>query len=258
MTSALDDRRPRLPRSWWPDVILVVALAAIVADMLWGSQLLALDDAATSWAESNDTPGLYVLGRVLFFLGQGLPLAVATLLVAIVATVRLRSPMPLIAAGATYIAFRLIVGVAKMIADRGAPRSGQIELYSLDNGLSFPSGHAANCIVWYGLMALMLYQLGWSAAGRVLWQLRWVLAAANIAAMVYVRFHWVTDAIAGLLLGILILRQVHRVFFRSKWHAMDDWRALLPARMRRQKEPPPGSRQANSDSQSPQRQATSP
>ena len=75
-------------------------------------------------------------------------------------------------------------------------------------GVSYPSGHLANAIVWYGMLALLLAP--WLTA-RWRWVIRIAPPVILTVTTVYLRFHWLTDTVAGILLGFVLWRLIARV-----------------------------------------------
>ena len=81
-------------------------------------------------------------------------------------------------------------------------------LFSDPASQSYPSGHLVVAIVWYGVLALLLTGLVPDRWRRLL---RRVPPAVLFVTTVYLSFHWLTDSIAGLLLGLLLYRLLMRV-----------------------------------------------
>ncbi len=82
---------------------------------------------------------------------------------------------------------------------------------------SYPSGHVVNSIVWWGVIAILASRL-WEIPPR--WQvaMRVVPPLIVLVTTTYLGYHWVTDGLAAVTLGLLLDRLIHR--FR--------WDAILP------------------------------
>ncbi|MGH3682844.1 MAG: phosphatase PAP2 family protein, partial [Natronosporangium sp.] len=76
----------------------------------------------------------------------------------------------------------------------------------------YPSGHAVNTIVWYGVLVLLVsalldaYRRGTALPPAVEWTVRLAPPVVVVAAQTYLSFHWLTDSLAGLALGLAIDR----------------------------------------------------
>jgi membrane-associated phospholipid phosphatase len=169
--------------------------AVLVAALIVPTGPLALDG---SWAElMNDiqTPALEHLALVLNALGHGLGRVLSIAAVGVVLLVA-RRWLALLAFAATESLTPAVGSVLKILVDRPRPPGGRVE----PSGSSFPSGHAS----YAGATAVALVLL-FTAPGprRLLW---WALAALGIALMAwsrtYLQVHWLSDVVAGSLLGI--------------------------------------------------------
>jgi hypothetical protein len=76
--------------------------------------------------------------------------------------------------------------------------------------MSYPSGHVANALVWYGVIALLLGALV-TVPPRVHLAIRLVPPVIVFCTTTYLSFHWLTDSIAGLFLGLILTRLMARV-----------------------------------------------
>jgi uncharacterized membrane protein YkvA (DUF1232 family) len=227
---------------WGVDAAIVAGFGALTLALANGAFLtvdLAVRDWCDTWAAH--LRATYRLARGLNLVGQGTPLAVLTLALTLLLVGKTRSARPLLLFAATYLSTYLTVGGLKLWLDRAAPHNPQVphpeRLFS--GGLSYPSGHVANAIIWYGIIALLLAALrpgglppGWRRALRV--------APPVIVAVTttYLGFHWFTDGAAGLLVGLLLDRFLHRVPWDrlplGRWLAARGWDApAVPAGGRR-------------------------
>jgi membrane-associated phospholipid phosphatase len=214
--------RPVRPAGWWFDALLLAGFVAITV-ALAGARLLPLDAAVADAAARTPRP-LYWAERALNLLGQGgsllTPLA---LLLALALAFRVRSARPFLPVAAAFVVTFAVVGPLKIWTHRAAPSSHQPTRVLLFNqhlprgewALSYPSGHVVNSIVWYGTIALLLVAL-LRAHGRrpspVLYPVvLGVPPAILLVTTTGVGFHWLTDSVAGLLLGWLLYRLLARV-----------------------------------------------
>lgn len=117
---------------------------------------------------------------------------------------RRRSLAPLLAAALTGWVMVLVVVVVKEALGRPAPFPAPPA-----EGNSFPSGHTAAALVCLGTLAL-LAAAEWPRWTRVLVGAAAAISLAVAAALVYSNYHWLSDTIASLLLGVGLLVPLHR------------------------------------------------
>lgn len=213
--------RPVRPAGWWPDLALLAAFVALTVTLAGGG-LLGLDIAVRDWVDTNRPDPAYWVARVLNFLGQGgwvlMPLAGG---LAVAVALRTRSARPFLVVAAAFLLTYLTIGPAKLLLDRGYPHNWDLahpeELFSDPaGGTAYPSGHVANAIVWYGVIAVLLAAL-LRALGRpplspsLSAAIRLVPPAVVFCTTTYLGYHWLTDSVAGLLLGLSLDRLLARV-----------------------------------------------
>ncbi|MGH3648226.1 MAG: phosphatase PAP2 family protein [Micromonosporaceae bacterium] len=207
-----------MPAGVWFDVLLLVSLVALTLGLaLDGSPLLDLDVQAKNFADSHRPPGADMTAKVFNYLGQGLPLTLLCLGLAILHARRLKTYEPVLPVVCAFAFTYVTIGALKLLTDRGAPHYGSVLLFSESTGRSYPSGHAANVIVWYGVLAMLLAPFVWPWVRRLL---RYGPAIVVSFATTYLGYHWVTDTVAGVIIGLLLDRALRR----------NPWRRLrLPA-----------------------------
>ncbi|MCA2213619.1 phosphatase PAP2 family protein [Jidongwangia harbinensis] len=206
------------PKNWWPDLASLVGFV-LLTGLLAAGHLLDLDAAVADWADDHRPAPLYWAARVLNYLGQGgqVLMPVSVLLAGVLAW-RRRSVRPLIVFAAGFGLTYLTIGPLKVWLQRAAPRFDGPDRTHLFNeaaigplGMSYPSGHVANALVWYGVIALLLAALLGGLDPRVHAALRIVPPAVVFVTTTYLSFHWITDSVAGLLLGLVLTRLMARV-----------------------------------------------
>lgn len=221
--------QPRLtPRGPWFDVLMLALLVVLTIALAAKTPLLSLDIAVRNFADNHRPPGAGMLARIFNYLGQGTPLTLLCLGVAALQVRRLRRYEPLLPVIYAFLLSYLSIGALKLFTDRGAPHYGSILLFSEPTGRSYPSGHAANVLVWYGVLVMLLTPYLWPWARRLV---RYGPVILVSLATTYLGYHWVTDTIAGLLVGVLIDRAVRR-------HPWRQWPWLM-VRLRRREVPEP-------------------
>ena len=108
-------------------------------------------------------------------------------------------------------------------------------------GMSYPSGHVANALVWYGVIALLAGALVGGLAPRTLVTLRVLPPVIVFCTTTYLSFHWITDSVAGLFLGLVLIRLMARVpwdtmplpHLKDGWDRRADLQIQTPERITR-------------------------
>jgi membrane-associated phospholipid phosphatase len=184
-----------------------IAVYAAITALVATGWLSGFDLSVRNWTKES-TPGWIVdTSGVVAHLGQGGPLAAATLILAVVQVWRTRTLKPFILWGATFALLIALVAPAKVLFRRGAPGdplATAVEFYSKQfcggpECQSYPSGHAANSVVWYGLAMVLVAEVLTSAARRVI---QVSAATATSVATVVSGHHWLTDTAAGIFAGL--------------------------------------------------------
>jgi membrane-associated phospholipid phosphatase len=133
-------------------------------------------------------------------------------LVALFLALRTRSWRPLVLSAGAFLAMVFVVGSMKLFFGRAHPRTGDPAGFFVDVGqnFSFPSGHGANAILIYGV-ALYLIVRYRAVRPHIAVHLGLILAALTTVqclVSIYLRFHWASDLLTGMVAGALVLRMV--------------------------------------------------
>jgi undecaprenyl-diphosphatase len=191
-------------------LVLVLGYAGLTVAVVIGSSLPDLDTAVLRWAPAAQWPALGPLMDWWVLLGQRaicLAIAVAVLLPR---TLRDRDLRPLLTLGIATLLVNVTVGSVKHLLGRlgplqlgpGALAPGGSEVFT--DGTIFPSGHTANAVVTWGVLAVLArHHRRWAAALAV------VLSVTVGLTTVYLGTHWVSDVLAGWVAGGLVLLAVH-------------------------------------------------
>ncbi|MEV6693401.1 phosphatase PAP2 family protein [Micromonospora sp. NPDC051196] len=232
---------PVRPAGWWFDALLLIGFVALTGALAAG-WFFGIDRAVADWADAHRPTAAWWIAVILNYLGQGTPLTLIAAGLAVLLAIRLRSVRPLLVPVAAFVLTYLTIGPLKVWTARPAPSASVKEpflppeqtlpLFQDDLPVrfaqSYPSGHVANAIVWYGVIALLLApllaNLGRTLPRRVVLAVRIVPPTVVLCTTTYLGWHWLSDSVAGLLLGLLLDRILHRV----PWDELP-----LPARFRR-------------------------
>ena len=192
----------------WVAVLGVLVTAAITLDVLQHGPLTRIDVQLSEqmlrwglrfklWPRRLLTPGLW--------LGQRGTVLTGSSLLAVWAVWRCRTVEPVLRLFVAVVGLAAVVYAFKLGLARNAPIAvarGQ----RAATGASFPSGHTANAVVLWGLAR---YTAG---RGRLDDRLiravqvgRSVAPAVVSLVMVLLDYHWLTDLLAGIAIGVVLL-----------------------------------------------------
>ena len=200
-------------RRSWPRpalaAVLTVFYVALTGAVLTGSDVDGMDSIVLRWSVAGPWPWLHETASWWVLLGQrGICLAIAATLLVVRALWR-RDIRPLLTLGVVTLLLNVSVGVVKLAVGRLGPL--QLGALAVDIGASqvftdgtvFPSGHTANAVVTWGLLALL------ARRHRRMWGVASGLLAVSIGlTTIYLGTHWVSDVAAGLAAGCLVLLAV--------------------------------------------------
>ena len=121
---------------------------------------------------------------------------------------RFKSWRPLNLSILAVLALNLVVGLAKLGVGRTKPRLNVDLVYA--GGLSYPSGHASNAILTWGVLAYILYRYSHPDAWHP-YAMGFLAGAFTLGVTVVSAFrntHWLSDLLGGLFIGGALLVMV--------------------------------------------------
>ncbi|HLM05600.1 MAG TPA: phosphatase PAP2 family protein [Blastococcus sp.] len=196
---------------WWLLLAALAVGAAVTADLLtrgWLERMdLQVSEVISDWGlrDSAAFPAIWVLTQVG---GRVTILAVLAGLVGYLAW-RRHTWLPLVRVLLALALLTVVVYAIKHGTGRTAP-SFPGSFFFHDDGASFPSGHVANAVLMWGVARWLVVEYGLSdRVQRPFWWLSVAGPVVTGAAMVSLDFHWVTDAVVGAAVGLLLLGVVH-------------------------------------------------
>lgn len=177
---------------------------AIIVAVLTTSWLVDLDWKVFMFRPFQQWPELHAFLDYFVVLGQRGPTAVMVAAWLGWRSWRQHTLRPLITLGAALLLLNVTVGAVKIGLGRLGPHYattiGSAELYQ--GGDIFPSGHTANAVVTWGILA---YLASTPLTRRYLSVVSSVIALGVGATTVYLGTHWLSDVLLGWAAGLLIL-----------------------------------------------------
>lgn len=185
-------------------IVLVALLAAgfteLLDGVLEGEIDSYVDRPVSQWVVGHRDAGLTAVLKVLTHVADPLSLVVITVIVSAWVCWRIRSWLPAVLGLSGLIGVGVVLVVAKWMVGRSRPPSWTAVI--VEDGFSFPSGHATGGVA---VAVLLAWMAGWVIRG---WTARVVLWAGASAAAgmvgfsrVYLGVHYVSDVVAGAFLG---------------------------------------------------------
>nr|WP_245834542.1 phosphatase PAP2 family protein [Streptomyces aidingensis] len=178
--------------------------ALIVYAVLSTSWLVRLDWQVMLFRPYKQWPGLHAFLDYFVVLGQRGPTAVLIAAWLGWRSWRQRTLRPLLVMAAALLLLNVSVGAAKLGMAREGPHYANVigsnEMFL--TGDIFPSGHTANAVVTWGILA---YLATTSRARRILSVTAAVFALGVGTTTVYLGTHWVTDVLLGWAAGLAVL-----------------------------------------------------
>lgn len=202
------DRLSAWGRPWLGPAVLLAALAVLLEQVLLGGPVQVLDEVVARWTADHQHGPVTgpVIGAAKLLAELAQPMLVVPLFALAAAGWgwwrRTWRPPLLALTGTTALAVALAL---KTVVARGGP-DGQI---ARDGG-AWPSGHVTTAVVAWGLAAQVLPP-SWRAARTLLQAVPGPVGAA----MILSDYHWLSDVLAGWLLGPLLLATVTALVDRA-------------------------------------------
>ena len=198
-------RRRQMDRALRWSLLLFVGFLVVTQQVLTNGPLVAYDK------EINSQPKPQFEGLAGFTLRRlddlGLRSLTATVLLIAASFIayKFKTWRPLNLAMISLLSLNLVVGTFKIVLGRTKPRDGFDLLHA--GGMSYPSGHASNAVLSWGILAYLIYRYakidryqGRLASAGV------VLISLTVCVVSLIRHtHWFTDLLGGLFVGSALL-----------------------------------------------------
>ena len=205
MSQDLQVRRNQMFRAFKWSAILFFGFIIVTQQVLTRGPLSDLDSTISDAKRLNFPNWIdFVLRRIDDLGLRGLT-AVVLLIAAVFISRRFKSWRPLNLAVLSLISLNLFVGISKIVIGRTKP-SLKVDLLHA-GGLSYPSGHASNALVTWGVLAYLIYRYSHGEVfhGRLLTSAVGGMTLSVCAVSLFRDTHWITDLLGGLFIGGALL-----------------------------------------------------
>ena len=202
-----EQRRKQMNSALKLTIAFVCIYALITQQVVANSWIRRLDE----WIYERDillvtpgkTPTIVILMDDLGL--RGITSAIL-LITAILISRRFKSWRPVNLSLLALFLLNLAVGASKLLFGRTKPSTG-FDLFFTDSGLSYPSGHAANAVLSWGMIAYLIFRYSHKEPFEGL-RLTWfvsIISSLVCLASLYRNTHWFSDLLGGLFIGSALL-----------------------------------------------------
>jgi membrane-associated phospholipid phosphatase len=198
-------RRKQMFRAFRWSLLLLVGFLIVTHQVIINGPLVTYDEEIASQPQPEFEGIQGFILRRLDDLGlRGLTATVLLIAAAFIAY-KFKTWRPLNLAFLSVVLLNLVVGGFKLMLGRTKPRDGFDLLHA--GGMSFPSGHASNAVLSWGILAYIIYR--YAKVDRYQGRLATagVIAISLTVCIVSLirRTHWFSDLLGGLFIGSALL-----------------------------------------------------
>ena len=205
MEKLAQTRRRQMDRALRWSLLLFVGFLVVTQQVLTNGPLVAYDKEINSQPKPQFEGLAGFILRRLDDLGLRGLTATVLLIAATFIAYKFKTWRPLNLALISLLSLNLVVGTFKLVLGRTKPRNGFDLLHA--GGMSYPSGHASNAVLSWGILAYLIYRYakvdryqGRLASAGV------VLISLTVCVVSLIRHtHWFSDLLGGLFVGSALL-----------------------------------------------------
>ncbi|MEO0016059.1 MAG: hypothetical protein RL589_540 [Actinomycetota bacterium] len=205
MRTPAQTRRRQMDRALRWSLLLFFGFLVVTQQVLTNGPLVSYDKEINSQPKPQFEGLAGFILRRLDDLGlRGLTSAVLLIAASFIAY-KFKTWRPLNLALVSLLSLNLVVGTFKLFLGRTKPRDGFDLLHA--GGMSYPSGHASNAVLSWGVLAYLIYRYakvdryqGRLASAGV------ILISLTVCTVSLIRHtHWFSDLLGGLFIGSALL-----------------------------------------------------
>jgi membrane-associated phospholipid phosphatase len=205
MEKLAQTRRRQMDRALRWSLLLFVGFLVVTQQVLTNGPLVAYDKEINSQPKPQFEGLAGFILRRLDDLGLRSLTATVLLIAASFIAYKFKTWRPLNLAMISLLSLNVVVGSFKIVLGRTKPRDGFDLLHA--GGMSYPSGHASNAVLSWGILAYLIYRYakvdryqGRLASAGV------VLISLTVCVVSLIRHtHWFSDLLGGLFVGSALL-----------------------------------------------------
>jgi undecaprenyl-diphosphatase len=212
----------------WSAILLVMlSLGWLITRGLKGS-LDPVDTDLSEWLADQRTGTLTDLAEVGGTGGDTITICAIAAVVAIGASIWVRSVRPLVFLAVGLVGQALIYDLTSRLVTRDRPPVNLLDV-GLDPNASYPSGHVSTAVMFFGGVFALVWVYAaprWRAPAMLLLVVPLVVGAARL----YQGAHHLTDALASLVVMPFWVVALTALILRSRFETADQSRSLTPTR----------------------------
>jgi membrane-associated phospholipid phosphatase len=205
MEKLAQNRRRQMDRALRWSLLLFTGFLVVTQQVLTNGPLVAYDKEINSQPKPQFEGLAGFILRRLDDLGLRSLTATVLLIAASFIAYKFKTWRPLNLAMISLLSLNLVVGAFKIILGRTKPRDGFDLLHA--GGMSYPSGHASNAVLSWGILAYLIYR--YAKVDRYQGRLATsgvVLISLTVCVVSLIRHtHWFSDLLGGLFVGSALL-----------------------------------------------------
>ena len=187
-------------------VLLTTSLLVVVVDIFVEGPLTQLDVRIYGWKGQDAFPSLVWTADIYDKMGQRSVLVPILLAVAWYFARKNRTWRPVVLAAMSFLVLNVVVGAMKILIGRSQTETGDPSV--LQGDIIFPSGHSSNMVLTGGVIVYLMLRYAQDPPVRLVAAVWSVLTTLTILTSIYIGSHWLTDLVAGALVGGLLLQSV--------------------------------------------------
>ncbi len=202
--------------------IFLVGFLIVTQQVMSDGPLISLDSKIAGAKRHNFGSFVDFLLRKVDNLGLRGLTATILILSALYISRQFKSWRPVNLAVLSLLSLNLVVGVAKLAIGRTKPKLNVDLIHA--GGLSYPSGHASNALLSWGMLAYLIYRYTRheSYHGRLLSGIVALITLSVCTVSLFRSTHWLSDLLGGLFIGgalLVLIIAIDRYFPSESQHS---------------------------------------